>query len=439
MAYTRGYKEKAANKGLANLVKNKSDLVNAPVSQQDILNTVSNAPQKFGKDNESRRAFIGRNTKNGEMNEAAKAMFNFYNDGRNKYQLDMNEFRNASPENKQAYAERFPVENFAMEGLPNIMPVIGPLNRVSNFLRNQKKNVAGKFGELFKKNNNNNSEGIASIQPGMRAIAGEVRPSFSSNYINEGYRDPTMNMAVPNSDAFINTSLLDDTVYDSSNDSSNDFLDDTVYDSPYDFTSGSGSGAISEADEKIKFIKEVLGGDGRFNSEFPDPQFVEYLLKKAKEKQALNIKENYNPGVQLDLDPDFDPNKQDFVNRAEYDAWKYQEFLREQNNVLKGVPEAQYVDPNDIVNQGNIITGLSETPLNQDGEYTGEFDQDSLDILNSNSTETPDPIKNVLDGFGYANGGYISGFPNQNRETQSLTADDNYERLKRTNEYMGDF
>ena len=95
-----------------------------------------------------------------------------------------------------------------MEGLPNIMPVIGPLNRVSNFLRNQKQNVAGKFGELFKKNNNNNSEGIASIQPGMRAIAGEVRPSFSSNYINEGYRDPTMNMAVPNSDAFL---ILQDT------------------------------------------------------------------------------------------------------------------------------------------------------------------------------------------------------------------------------------
>tara|TARA_R110000796_G_scaffold138203_1_gene254329 strand:- start:346 stop:1737 length:1392 start_codon:yes stop_codon:yes gene_type:complete len=463
MAYTRGYKEKAANKGLANLVKNKSDLVNAPVSQQDILNTVSNAPQKFGKDNESRRAFIGRNTKNGEMNEAAKAMFNFYNDGRNKYQLDMNEFRNASPENKQAYAERFPVENFAMEGLPNIMPVIGPLNRVSNFLRNQKQNVAGKFGELFKKNNNN--KGIASIEqgmssPGMRAIAGEVRPSFSSNYNNEGYRDPTMNMAVPNSDAFINTSLLDDTVYNSSNDSSNDFLDDTVYDSPYDFTSGSGSGAISEADEKIKFIKEVLGGDGRFNSEFPDPQFVEYLLKKAKEKQALNIKENYNPGVQLDLDPNFDPNKQDFVNRAEYDAWKYQEFLREQNNVLKGVPEAQYVDPNDIVNQGNITTGFSETPLNQSEDQTDIFNAGSFPEMNifgktvggprhhllnqinkygNASSASEKEAFDILNSLGQADGGYISGFPNQNRETQSLTADDNYERLKRTNEYMGDF
>ena len=141
MAYTRGYKEKAANKGLANLVKNKSDLVNAPVSQQDILNTVSNAPQKFGKDNESRRAFIGRNTKNGEMNEAAKAMFNFYNDGRNKYQLDMNEFRNASPENKQAYAERFPVENFAMEGLPNLIPGVSQIKKLQYFLNKQGKKV----------------------------------------------------------------------------------------------------------------------------------------------------------------------------------------------------------------------------------------------------------------------------------------------------------
>ena len=132
-------KKFAANKGLANLVKNKSDLVNAPVSQQDILNTVSNAPQKFGKDNESRRAFIERNTKNGEMNEAAKAMFNFYNDGRNKYQLDMNEFRNASPENKQAYAERFPVENFAMEGLPNLIPGVSQIKKLQYFLNKQGK------------------------------------------------------------------------------------------------------------------------------------------------------------------------------------------------------------------------------------------------------------------------------------------------------------
>ena len=132
-------KKFAANKGLANLVKNKSDLVNAPVSQQDILNTVSNAPQKFGKDNESRRAFIERNTKNGEMNEAAKAMFNFYNDGRNKYQLDMNEFRNASPENKQAYAKRFPVENFAMEGLPNLIPGVSQIKKLQYFLNKQGK------------------------------------------------------------------------------------------------------------------------------------------------------------------------------------------------------------------------------------------------------------------------------------------------------------
>ena len=178
-------KKFAANKGLANLVKNKSDLVNAPVSQQDILNTVSNAPQKFGKDNESRRAFIERNTKNGEMNEAAKAMFNFYNDGRNKYQLDMNEFRNASPENKQAYAKRFPVENFAMEGLPNLIPGVSQIKKLQYFLNKQGKKV----GE----NLVNKAKNVLQQNKGRLPVE-KGRPYSNSNYINKGYRDRIMDM-----------------------------------------------------------------------------------------------------------------------------------------------------------------------------------------------------------------------------------------------------
>jgi hypothetical protein len=53
------------------------------------------------------------------MNSAQKMIFDFYNN-RNKYQRDMNNLRTSSPEMRQAYAQRFPVENFAMEMGPTI-------------------------------------------------------------------------------------------------------------------------------------------------------------------------------------------------------------------------------------------------------------------------------------------------------------------------------
>ena len=55
-----------------------------------------------------------------DMNSAQKMIFDFY-DNRNKYQRDMNNLRTSSPEMRQAYAQRFPVENFAMEMGPTIM------------------------------------------------------------------------------------------------------------------------------------------------------------------------------------------------------------------------------------------------------------------------------------------------------------------------------
>lgn len=54
-----------------------------------------------------------------DMNSAQKMIFDFY-DNRNKYQRDMNNLRTSSPEMRQAYAQRFPVSNFAMEMGPTI-------------------------------------------------------------------------------------------------------------------------------------------------------------------------------------------------------------------------------------------------------------------------------------------------------------------------------
>jgi hypothetical protein len=80
--------------------------------QSTVQQVVTDMPTKFqGK-------FQGVNNY-GDMNSAQKMIFDFY-DNRNKYQRDMNNLRTSSPEMRQAYAQKFPVSNFAMEMGPTI-------------------------------------------------------------------------------------------------------------------------------------------------------------------------------------------------------------------------------------------------------------------------------------------------------------------------------
>jgi len=67
-----------------------------------------------------KQAFVANNTKNGKMNEAAKAMVAYYQDDRPEYARQMNRLRTSSQPMMDAYARRFPIENFAMNMGPTI-------------------------------------------------------------------------------------------------------------------------------------------------------------------------------------------------------------------------------------------------------------------------------------------------------------------------------
>ena len=69
-----------------------------------------------------RQAFVARNTNQdtGKMNQAAKAMVNFYRDDRPEYARQMNRLTNSSQPMADAYARRFPLTNFAMKMGPTI-------------------------------------------------------------------------------------------------------------------------------------------------------------------------------------------------------------------------------------------------------------------------------------------------------------------------------
>ena len=114
-----------ADKRLNDFINNNQNLKNQSTNKS-ILSTVSDAPQKFSKDNESRKAFIERQIRDndGRINAAAQAMLDFYNDGRSDYSRGLNSLRTSSQPMMDAYARRFPISNFAMEMGPTIMGAI---------------------------------------------------------------------------------------------------------------------------------------------------------------------------------------------------------------------------------------------------------------------------------------------------------------------------
>jgi len=109
----------ASDARLDNFIESNRDLKNQS-TLGSILSTVSDKPQRFSKDKESRKEFIERQIRdnNGKINAAAQAMLDFYDDGRNDYQRGLNSLRTSSPAMDAAFARRFPLENFAMKAGP---------------------------------------------------------------------------------------------------------------------------------------------------------------------------------------------------------------------------------------------------------------------------------------------------------------------------------
>jgi len=71
---------------------------------------------------EKRADFVRRNTReDGSLNSAALAMLNPYLDERPEYSRQLNRLRTSSPEMAQAYAQKFPIQNFAMNAPSSII------------------------------------------------------------------------------------------------------------------------------------------------------------------------------------------------------------------------------------------------------------------------------------------------------------------------------
>ena len=88
---------------------------NDPASAQSVIKDM---PEKFQDNFKGVKSFE-------DMNEAQKAIFNFYNDGRSEFQRELNRNIQSNPFFAQAYAERFPKTALAMKGLPMLFQAAG--------------------------------------------------------------------------------------------------------------------------------------------------------------------------------------------------------------------------------------------------------------------------------------------------------------------------
>jgi len=100
---------------LINKARKDSSFRNEPAS---VTSVIKDMPDKFQDNFKGVKSF-------GDMNEAQKAIFNFYDDGRSEFQRELNRNIQSNPQFAQAYAERFPKTNLAMKGLPMIFKGIG--------------------------------------------------------------------------------------------------------------------------------------------------------------------------------------------------------------------------------------------------------------------------------------------------------------------------
>jgi hypothetical protein len=117
-APTRAEIERTYDQALDRFIRQNQD---KKQEQSSVKSVIRDMPEKFQDNFQGVKSF-------GDMNEAQKAIFRFYDDGRTQYSRDMNRMVQKSPEFAAARARRFPIETFiermapaavgAMTGLP---------------------------------------------------------------------------------------------------------------------------------------------------------------------------------------------------------------------------------------------------------------------------------------------------------------------------------
>ena len=438
-------KEKASAQ-LERFIRDNQDLKNQSPGIESILQDM---PEK-------RADFVRRNTReDGSLNSAALAMLNPYLDERPEYSRQLNRLRTSSPEMAQAYAERFPVANFAMTMAPKFIPGIGPLfamdqankrKKALENVMNQKVNIPKdgfqNFVEFFKPEMN--SEQAANTQ----VIEGEREPLISPQDMNlqkaKGFVSP-QDMNLQKATPFVSPQdmgfLDDENIFDSEKAAIEAALaPGNIFDP-----------VAADKQSKLNFINQVEGTN--FTIESAEGRFdINEQFERSKQKQGGVIREEVNrdlsvddtdpiPGGQFNLtSPTIDENTVPIILGGAGPDYDYGDFIVNEDlgNVIPtdnnfpegGVPGTPVTQAGQelVFSDGSSVTKPVNTGLNTPAG------QAAYDILNSNAIYD-DQRSFVDDNYGKENPNIY--FNNQRFADGGYARMSTFEKLKMMADSLG--
>ena len=347
--------------------------------------------------------------------------------GRNQYQVEMNKFK-STPGGNKIFKKRFPNPLVkAAQGIGNYIKQGGALGILANSLgggkkiatgfgkdaSNMAKDLAGMFGLDGLMGKLVNIAGGRDTNDFNKVIQNNQTSTRMRNNLAYGdplglnnapiYRDPIMDMGLPN----IDTSMEDQY---------RQFLS----------TTDKNIGAGEEA---------MLAGSEPYNPSDPEKQAMEQSLTPGEiNLSAINDLVNLRTNDEDIFEDVSETNYNNIAPNYDFSNFKINEELSNQGVDPNSFPEGGV--PGKGVTQageqlffadGTPITEQFDTGLTTVGDSvfpSSPGSQTNLDILNSNATDGVDFSGYPTMGFGFANGGYMSGFSNQN-PAESLTASDN--------------
>ena len=514
-------KRVAARRGLDSLVnqgRQDDNYRNQRAGIESVIQDVSDAPQRFAKNKESRRDFILRNTRpDGSLNSAALAMLAPYDDDRSEYSRDLNRFMKSSPENTRAYAERFPKTYSTMTGLPNIIknsiPGLGMASRIFESARGLRdkpiiKEAVDMFQDVILDPTVNAYNTIADGTPGKTNIKRTFNPeniptvnpqlgfgqdnSPSANFDGGGPYIPDVSgyqAGVPEmlSEEEVNELVFDPSAGRYSMDAQTQVKEDEGDLSPSPIVNLTQedivnlSGAGEDVDESV--IEEETK-KGTPEEMTPGPEAEAAVDALLTEPNALDYEQEfmqtYGPGGGAfditkqrleDIGEGEDINK--FAGVTDYNSMNYnnRDFLRNMTNLMAGGdPRRSEMPPRYVDRFKTGFDTFQDVPFTTDNIPPEAFDGVRSYLLPNTRSIIPQPY-NSGGIASFANGGYnyINGNTMNNESlTASANIDDrimknlqyekmapgmmgyknggltslnnsDYNKLKSTYQYMGDF
>ena len=357
-------------------------------------------------------------------------------DNRNEYQMRMNALRtgqtfdpsqfaftdnkgnqiNPGSDNKtignaggsEAYGDRFPISNFAMEGLPKIIGNLasagtpfGLIAPIARYIYNSGpgQDVRGMVGDTV-------GAGITN--------AGNVAGNVINN-LQEKYNEFTMAQGNKPNPAFIPNKLTDQQLRE---DYPYSFNDSIVQEA----MGGAGVEDVSETDVEPDTVLEIANNKPVFET----TEEVISPLSESMPDYEQEFLDTFGTPMRGNIEvPSL--TRPGEMERGLGDRLIRERFALDNNIPLDQLGEfypktTSYSLPNNIIKDGDLTAGY----YNPTGDFNyGDYGIDDDVIFSDRISEMPKLGQEIRTFPQFqANGGYMSGFPNQN-PAESLTASDN--------------